>query len=123
MRALGFEPSKEEVMRVISDADREGKGSIDYNEFQELMQNKIVQFNGNQGDRNPEEEMRKAFKLFDVSNRKQIGFKELKRVASEMGQVVTDEELNEMIAEADRDGDGELAEEDFIRIMKKTNLF
>lgn len=67
--------------------------------------------------------MRKAFKLFDVDNRKQIGFKELKRVAIEMGQNVSDEELNEMIAEADRDGDGELTEEDFIRVMKKTNLF
>ena len=67
--------------------------------------------------------MKKAFKLFDVDNRKQIGFKELKRVAMEMGQNVSDEELNEMIAEADRDGDGELTEEDFIRVMKKTNLF
>jgi centrin-1 len=28
-----------------------------------------------------------------------------------------------MIDEADRDGDGEIGEEDFIRIMKKTNLF
>jgi hypothetical protein len=28
-----------------------------------------------------------------------------------------------MIDEADRDGDGEIGEEDFIRIMKKSNLF
>ena len=28
-----------------------------------------------------------------------------------------------MIDEADRDGDGEICEEEFIRIMKKTNLF
>ncbi len=36
---------------------------------------------------------------------------------------MTDEELQEMIDEADRDGDGEINEEEFIRIMKKTNLF
>jgi centrin-1 len=36
---------------------------------------------------------------------------------------MTDEELQEMIDEADRDGDGEIGEEDFIRIMKKSNLF
>lgn len=36
---------------------------------------------------------------------------------------MTDEELQEMIDEADRDGDGEIGEDDFIRIMKKTNLF
>jgi len=36
---------------------------------------------------------------------------------------MTDEELQEMVDEADRDGDGEIGEEDFIRIMKKSNLF
>ena len=36
---------------------------------------------------------------------------------------LTDEELQEMIDEADRDGDGEVNEEEFLRIMKKTNLF
>ena len=36
---------------------------------------------------------------------------------------MTDEELQEMIDEADRDGDGEIGEEDFVRIMKKSNLF
>ena len=36
---------------------------------------------------------------------------------------MTDEELQEMIDEADRDGDGEVSEEEFFRIMKKTSLF
>jgi hypothetical protein len=36
---------------------------------------------------------------------------------------VADEELQEMIDEADRDGDGEVSEEEFFRIMKKSGLF
>lgn len=32
-------------------------------------------------------------------------------------------QLMEMIEEADRDGDGEINEEEFLRIMKKTNLY
>lgn len=32
-------------------------------------------------------------------------------------------QLMEMIEEADRDGDGEINQEEFLRIMKKTNLF
>lgn len=52
-----------------------------------------------------------------------ISFKNLKRVAKELGERMTDEELQEMIDEADRDGDGEVNEEEFLRIMKKTNLF
>ena len=35
---------------------------------------------------------------------------------------MTDEELQEMIDEADRDGDGEVSEEEFIRILKKTSF-
>ena len=44
-------------------------------------------------------------------------------MARELGENMTDEELMEMIEEADRDGDGEISEEEFLRIMKKTNLF
>ena len=47
----------------------------------------------------------------------------MKRVAKELGENMTDEELQEMIDEADRDGDGEVSEEEFFRIMKKTSLF
>ena len=36
---------------------------------------------------------------------------------------MTDDEIKEMIEEADRDGDGEISVEEFMRIMKKKNLF
>ena len=36
---------------------------------------------------------------------------------------MTDEELQEMIDEADRDGDGEINEDEFLRIMKKASLY
>ncbi len=52
-----------------------------------------------------------------------ISFKNLKRVAKELGENMTDDEIQEMIEEADRDGDGEIGEEEFMRIMRKTNLF
>lgn len=65
----------------------------------------------------------KAFKLFDDDTTGKISLKNLKRVARELGETMTDDELQEMIDEADRDGDGEISEEEFIRIMKKTNLF
>jgi Ca2+-binding EF-hand superfamily protein len=40
-----------------------------------------------------------------------------------VGENMTDEELQEMIDEADRDGDGEISEDEFLRIMKKTSLY
>merc|ERR1712093_491779 len=73
--------------------------------------------------RDPKDEILKAFRLFDDDETGKISFKNLKRVAKELGEWMTDEELQEMIDEADRDGDGEVNEEEFLRIMKKTNLF
>ncbi len=42
MRALGFEPKKEEIKKLIAEVDKEGKGEIDFNEFLELMARKMV---------------------------------------------------------------------------------
>jgi len=116
MRALGFEPKKEEIQKMIQDVDTDGSGQIEWEEFLKMMTSKLL-------NRDPMEEIKKAFKLFDDDNTGKISFKNLKRVAKELGEKITDEELQEMIDEADRDGDGEVNEDDFIRIMKKTNLF
>ena len=116
MRALGFEPKKEEIKKMISDADKGQGGVIDFSDFLDMMTVKMAE-------RDPREEMLKAFRLFDDDESGKISFKNLKRVAKELGENMTDEEIQEMIDEADRDGDGEICEEEFMRIMKKTNLF
>jgi hypothetical protein len=42
MRALGFEPKKEEIKKMIQDVDKDGSGTIDYNEFLQMMTMKMV---------------------------------------------------------------------------------
>lgn len=42
MRALGFEPKKEEIKKIISDTDTEGTGKISFNEFLAVMTPKMV---------------------------------------------------------------------------------
>ena len=46
MRALGFEPKKEEIKKMIADIDKDGSGTIDFNEFLELMAKKMVSSRG-----------------------------------------------------------------------------
>mmetsp|Transcript_1057 Transcript_1057/g.1381 ORF Transcript_1057/g.1381 Transcript_1057/m.1381 type:complete len:171 (-) Transcript_1057:220-732(-) len=116
MRALGFEPKKEEIKKMISDIDKDGSGTIDFQEFLEMMTAKM-------SEKDSREEILKAFRLFDDDETGKISFRNLKRVAKELGENMTDEELQEMIDEADRDGDGEINEEEFLRIMKKTSLY
>uniref|UniRef100_A0A7S0L1H3 EF-hand domain-containing protein n=1 Tax=Coccolithus braarudii TaxID=221442 RepID=A0A7S0L1H3_9EUKA len=116
MRALGFEPKKEEIKKMIADIDKDGSGTIDFDEFLQMMTAKM-------SEKDSREEILKAFRLFDDDETGKISFKNLKRVAKELGENMTDEELQEMIDEADRDGDGEINEEEFLRIMKKTSLY
>ncbi|XP_069691918.1 uncharacterized protein [Periplaneta americana] len=116
MRALGFEPRKEEIKKMIADVDKEGTGYLSYDEFLGLMTQKMAE-------KDSKEEILKAFRLFDDDETGKISFKNLKRVAKELGENLTDEELQEMIDEADRDGDGEISQEEFLRIMKKTSLY
>lgn len=42
MRALGFEPKKEEIKKMIADVDKEGSGTIDFNDFLSMMTQKMV---------------------------------------------------------------------------------
>jgi hypothetical protein len=63
------------------------------------------------------DEIRRVFKLFDDDETGRISFRNLKRVARELGENMTDEELQEMINKADLDGDGEVNEDEFMRIM------
>lgn len=71
---------------MISEVDREGKGVIEFGDFMELMTGKI-------SERDPREEILKAFRLFDDDSTGKISLKNLKRVARELGETMTDEEL------------------------------
>ncbi|CAH8622270.1 unnamed protein product [Dicrocoelium dendriticum] len=116
MRALGFEPKREEIKKLLVEFDCDSKETIEYSDFLQMMTVKMQ-------DKDAKEEILKAFRLFDDDETGKISFKNLKRVAKELGENLTDEELQEMIDEADRDGDGEVDEQEFLRIMKKTNLY
>ncbi|CEG49057.1 caltractin [Plasmopara halstedii] len=112
MRALGFQVKKAEIHQMIIDIGKDESETINLNEFIELMTGKM-------NSRDPREEIMKIFQLFDDDNTGKISFRNLKRVCTELGETLTDEEMHEMIDEADRDGDGLINEEEFFRVMKK----
>ena len=67
-------------------------------------------------------ELENAFVLFDLDKDGKISFDELKRVAEDLGEDMTDEELKEMIAGANKgDKDGYVYRTGFFNILNKSN--
>lgn len=116
MRALGFEPRREEIKNILSTHVKDDSEFITLEQFVSIMSEKIA-------DKGAKEEIMKAFRLFDNDQTGKISFKNLQRVAQELGENLTEEELKEMIQEADQDNDGEVNQDEFLRIMKKTCLY
>ena len=73
-------------------------------------------------DKDPEVEIRKAFKVLCEEGTDKITMKSLSKICADLGEKIGDEELQEMINEADKDQDDEVGEEDFLKIMQKTGM-
>jgi len=110
MRALGFDLKKPEVLKIIRDHDKSGQGLLEYDDFSKIMSERIMA-------RNPHEEIRRAFQLFDDDQTGKISLRNLRRVAKELGEPLDDDELQAMIEEFDLDQDGEINEQEFFAIM------
>lgn len=124
LRALGFEPAKEEIKKLINDLNNnnaskhsgekqsEGQVYIDIDEFKEIMTTKM-------SEKDSQEELEKAFILFS-QNKNYIDFMDLKRIARELGENMSDDELKEMIFEANKvDREGPVDKKDFLQILSK----
>lgn len=109
LRALGFDMSKKQILEIIEEYDSNSNKLISYEDFYRYVAAKIVE-------RDPIEEIKRAFKLFDDDNTGKISLKNLRRVAKELGENMTDDELAAMIDEFDLDEDGEISQQEFINI-------
>lgn len=119
MQSLFQDPSETELREMVQEADKDGSGSIDFDEFLMLMVNKDSQLDNM-------DEMREAFKIFDRNGTGYITVESIKEVFHHIGQMVTDEECKAMIIENDTtgsfcNGKGELRMEfnDFLHLMRQ----
>ncbi|OLQ16815.1 EF-hand domain pair family protein [Cryptosporidium hominis] len=68
-------------------------------------------------DTDTEDELIEAFKVFDRDGNGFISAAELRHVMTNLGEKLSDEEVDEMIREADVDGDGQIMYEEFTKMM------
>jgi len=112
MQSLGFDSKNPTVYQMIAELDRDVTGAIDFEDFLDAITSKL-------GDKETRDGISKIFALFDEDKSGSITLKNLKRVAKELGETMSEEELREMIERADSMGNGEISVEDFYTIMTK----
>jgi centrin-3 len=122
MKALGFEESKSEILSILnqhgvtttssttqSKARAAPRRLLSFTSFQTLMAQRILA-------RDPTDEIQRAFDLFDEGGKGRITLQDLTRVARELGEGLSHDELVAMIEEFDMDGDNAISREEFVGI-------
>ena len=112
MVSLGFDLRDANVYQMISDLDSDGNAQIDFDEWVHLMSNRVSVSSSKAA-------ILKIFPLYDDEKTDHISVKNLRRVAVDLGEEISEEELQEMIDRADLDRDGLVNFEEFYTILTR----
>ena len=112
MTSLGFESKSQAIFQMISDLDADGNGTIDFEEWLSLMTKRV-------SDKDTRANINKVFALYDDERTGFISVKNLRRIAQELSENISEEELQELITRADLDQDGLVSEDEFYNIMTR----
>ncbi|XP_060577301.1 neo-calmodulin-like isoform X2 [Ruditapes philippinarum] len=115
MRFLGMSPTQQEVSDAMRTLDVNGNGRIEFQEFYAFMQQEMAKVNDENYSQR-EEVIRSAFRTFDKDGNGYIDAKELRVAMKKLGECLTDKELEDMMKQADVDGDGKINYEEFVKI-------
>lgn len=110
MRKLNQTVTEDDLKDMISVVDTKGDGKINFEEFVAMMEKR-------KDEADTEQEIINAFRVFDKDGNGLISKAELTNIMSILGDTLTNEEIEEMIIEADVDGDGFINYEEFVRMM------
>ena len=112
MQSLGFEKKNPTIYSMIADLDtHENSGGINFDHFLDAITDKL-------GNKESREGIARIFELFDDDRTGNINVHNLRRVAKELGETMSADELKEMLERAASNGD-EISFEDFYFIMTK----
>lgn len=111
LRSLGFLMSNKEVRQAVKQIDTNGNGKIEFGEFRNFI---IKQFKQSKSEQDTRQEIRQAFRIFDRDGNGYIEKSELRRAMRSLGEPLSESELDMMIKDADRNGDGKIDYEEFV---------
>ncbi|TNV75245.1 hypothetical protein FGO68_gene10885 [Halteria grandinella] len=108
MRQLGVNPTDEELQEMIQEVDESGEGEITFQQFISIMAHKMKDADSEQG-------TLEAFRVFDKERTGFISRGELKSILMTMGQLMTEEEAEDLLEETQSNPEGNI---DYMQFVK-----
>ena len=109
---LGRAPSDEEIKLMIDSVDKTNSGTVNFESFLLLMWKNRVE-------RVALEKYRESFRMLNSAGNGFMNAAELRYAMSCLGKAVNDEEIDEMIYQADADLDQKLSYDEFVAIAQR----
>eukprot|EP00919_Chromeraceae_sp_WS-2016_P066045 GHVR01156230.1.p1 GENE.GHVR01156230.1~~GHVR01156230.1.p1 ORF type:complete len:100 (+),score=20.60 GHVR01156230.1:73-372(+) len=97
---------------MLLDMDSTHSHVIRFDEFLDMMTARLI-------NKDSHFDFKKVFRLFDVEGTGTITEDNIDRVAKEIGEHLTPEQLNKMISRVDTSGTGQVNLKDFCNMMSK----
>jgi len=110
MKMLGHKLNEEELEECIQMVDSDGGGSVDIDEFLELMRVKTKEAQN-------EVEVKEAFRMLDKDGKGEIHTDVITEILKQLDETLTEDDLKDLIAEIDADGSGWVDYDEFKALM------
>ena len=112
LKALGKNPTEEEMEQMIAEVDIDESGTIDFGEFLEMMAKRITKIDISK-------ELNDAFKVFDKEGNGLVSLAELRYTltTAENGPKISHDDFDDIARKADIDGDGHINFQEFINLL------
>ena len=111
IRAVGQNPTEKEIKEYQKKLDPSKAGFFDWNSFINLL-------NNTWDESDITEQIVETFHVFDEDGSGSISAAELKHVMTNLGEKLTEKEIDNLFADGDVDGDGQIDFDEFVKLMR-----
>jgi len=113
LRTLGQTFEEKDLKGLIAEIDEDGSGELEFDEFVALAARFLVE----EDSEAMQKELHDAFRLYDKEGNGYINVSDLREILRALDDALTEDELDEMIAEIDTDGSGTVDFDEFMEMM------
>ncbi|CAG0914040.1 unnamed protein product [Notodromas monacha] len=117
LKSLGYDPTTDEIAEILQRLQLDADGEIRLQDFISYASDRsVTEITGSDA------EIKAVFRLFDKDGDGFITASEFSQVMTQLGESIPESDIQDMIAEADTDGDNRMSYEEFQRVVVAASI-